>query len=296
MEVNVVLMTLLALVAAPLLGGLLFGIDRKLSARMQGRMGPPILQPFYDLFKLFGKSRMVCNGNQMICASVYLAANILSLLMLVFGQDLLVLLFILALGSVALVLGGYSVKSPYSQLGSQRELLQMLAYEPLLVFMVVGAYMVFEREVGSGTFLASNVTRLSQPLVCFLPVFVLTQTVVLAVKLHKSPFDLAGSHHAHQELVRGIYTEFSGTQLAIIELGHYYEVVLLLAFIAMLGVWQAPPLASAAVGAGMALACYFAVIVLDNVAARLTWDWVVKFAWSFGAGAALVNLAVLYVQ
>ena len=43
------------LVLAPFLGGLLDGCDRKISARMQGRIGPPLLQPFYDVQKLFNK-------------------------------------------------------------------------------------------------------------------------------------------------------------------------------------------------------------------------------------------------
>ncbi|MBV1768706.1 MAG: NADH-quinone oxidoreductase subunit H, partial [Candidatus Desulforudis sp.] len=48
-----------AFMLAPVVGGLLTGIDRKLSARMQGRIGPPILQPFYDFFKLWGKDTLV---------------------------------------------------------------------------------------------------------------------------------------------------------------------------------------------------------------------------------------------
>ena len=45
----------LLLLAAPLIGGLLTGLDRKLTARLQGRMGPPVLQPFFDLLKLCSK-------------------------------------------------------------------------------------------------------------------------------------------------------------------------------------------------------------------------------------------------
>jgi formate hydrogenlyase subunit 4 len=46
---------ILFVVAAPLFGGLLAGVDRIVSARMQGRVGPPLLQPFYDVGKLFEK-------------------------------------------------------------------------------------------------------------------------------------------------------------------------------------------------------------------------------------------------
>ena len=47
-----------ALVAGPLLGGLISGLDRIITARLQSRIGPPVLQPFYDVIKLLGKEKM----------------------------------------------------------------------------------------------------------------------------------------------------------------------------------------------------------------------------------------------
>lgn len=274
---------ILAVVAAPIVGGLLAGLDRKLTARLQNRMGPPILQPFYDIGKLIGKRRMSSNSFQGVAASLYLATSILSLLFLVLGQDLLVLLFLLALGSVMLILGAFSVKSPYSQLGAQREVLQMLAYEPLLVFMVVAIYL------RAGSFSVSAVLGSPVPLLYSMPAFLITQTIVMAMKLHKSPFDVSASHHAHQELVRGIYTEFSGVQLALIELAHFYELALLLGFVAILfhTNWL--------VGAALAALSFVATILVDNVTARMTWRWMVSFAWTWGMGLAVANLAFLYL-
>lgn len=274
-------MALAAIVVAPIAGGVLMGLDRQLTARLQSRVGPPLLQPFYDVAKLLGKRAAACNTAQNVAISLYLAATVLSLMMLALGQDLLVLLFVFALASIMLVLGAFSTKSPYSQLGAHRELLQMLAYEPMLVLMVVGIYMQ------TGSFSGARAMAHPVPLLRTLPVFLLTQTMVLAIRLHKSPFDLSGSHHAHQELVRGIYTEFSGPQLAVIEITHFYEVVLLLAFIAMM--WQTNVL----VGFIIAFLAYLAVIVLDNVSVRMTWSWLLRFAWSAGLGLAVANLLVL---
>jgi len=245
-------------------------------------MGPPILQPFYDILKLAGKQPMVCNTVQGISASLYLMTSILALLMFVLGQDLLVLLFVLALGAVMLILGGFSVKSPYSQLGSQREVLQMMAYEPLLVFMVVAIYLQ------TGSFSAESVLQLNKPLLLSMPAFLFTQMLVMAIKLHKSPFDVSASHHAHQELVRGIYTEFPGLQLALIELAHLYDLVLLLGFVWFL--WHT----NWVIGAILALGAYIATVVIDNVTARMTWRWLVTYAWTWGAGLAVANLAMIY--
>jgi formate hydrogenlyase subunit 4 len=282
MEVERILLVLAALLFAPIVGGALTGADRKLTARMQKRIGPPLMQPFYDAVKLFSKQRLIVNGFQSVSVSVYLASMALSLVLLVLGMDLLVLLFVLALGSVALILGGFSVKSPYSQMGSQREVLQLLAYEPLLVLMVVAIYLK------TGSFSASSVMSLRQPLIYSLPLFVITMLLVMAIKLHKSPMDISGSHHAHQELVRGIYTEFSGPQMGLIEIAHWYELVFLLGFIALF--WHTNLLC----GALLALGCYFAVIVIDNITARMTWRWMLRVTWLFGIGASLLNLFLLY--
>ena len=53
--VKVIILVIAYLVCAPLVGGFLAGLDRKISARMQGRVGPPVLQPFYDVLKLTEK-------------------------------------------------------------------------------------------------------------------------------------------------------------------------------------------------------------------------------------------------
>lgn len=273
----------ITLVVAPLVGGFLFGLDRKVTARLQNRMGPPVEQPFYDLIKLFSKSRMVFNKAQLVYVYVYLGSVVLSLLMVALGQDLLVMLFVLALGSVALILGGFSVRSPYSQLGSQREIMQLLAYEPLLILVVIGIYLK------TGSFMASSVFTFGQPLLLSLPLFLIALIVVMSIKLRKSPFDISTSHHAHQEVVRGILTEYSGPYLGIIELTHWYELILLLALVAL---FWAPNLI---IGAVLGLICFFIVTLVDNIAARMTWGWMVRFAWTFGAGLAVVNLAALYL-
>jgi ech hydrogenase subunit B len=272
-----------SLVIAPLLGGLLVGIDRKLSARMQGRIGPPVVQPFYDLLKLFAKDALVSAKMQLVSVYLYLTSVVLSVVMLMLGQDLLVLLFVLALGSVSLILGAFSVRSPYSQLGAYRELLLLLSYEPLLALFVVGVYLA------TGSFMVRDIFKLEQPLLLTLPLFAVTQILVLAMKMNKSPFDISASHHAHQEIVRGILTEFSGPYLGVIELTHWYELVLLLGMTALLwanNLW---------VGAALALGSYFVVIVIDSITARMTWRWTLRVGWGIGIPLAVINLMMVYL-
>lgn len=274
---------LLVLVAAPVLGGLLSGIDRIITARMQGRVGPPLLQPFYDVFKLLGKERFLVNQRQVLWAIGYLALIITSLAMLCLGSDLLVIVFVMAFAAICFVLGGLSTKSPYSHIGSQRELLQMLSYEPVLILLAIGVFMQNQ------SFLVKDIFARPEPLLFSLPLVFIAVILILTIKMRKSPFDLSTCHHAHQELVQGITTEYSGPYLALIELTHWYELVLVLGLVVLF--WAQPIWA----GLLLALVAFFIELVIDNICARMTWSWMVKLTWSVGIILCLVNLGVYLI-
>ena len=99
----------------------------------------------------------------------------------------------------------------------------------------------------------------------------------LTIKLRKSPFDLSYSHHAHQELVKGVTTEMSGRTLAKVEVMHWAESVLFLAWIGMFFVWG--NLLSLVLALAVALAAWFLEILIDNNFARVKWQAMLKWAW-----------------
>ncbi|MGD9609477.1 MAG: respiratory chain complex I subunit 1 family protein [Desulfovibrionaceae bacterium] len=273
-----------ALVLAPLAGGFIAGVDRRLTAWLQSRYGPPILQPFYDVFKLFGKTPMVVNTWQALCAYVYVVGAALSVVLLFTGSDLLLIFFVLTVGAVFLVMGALASPSPYSQIGGQRELLQMLAYEPLLILVFAAIAMV------TGSFKVSAVFGQAKPLLYDIPLMFIVLGYALTIKLRKSPFDISACHHAHQELVRGVYTEYSGPYLALIEIAHWYEVILVLGFCALF--W-----ATSVTGMIVLVAItYFAEIIVDNVTARLTWRWMLKSAVGMGVVLTVINMLWLYAR
>jgi ech hydrogenase subunit B len=273
-----------ALVLAPLAGGFIAGVDRRLTAWLQSRYGPPILQPFYDVFKLFGKTPMVVNTWQALCAYVYVAGAALSVVLLFTGSDLLLIFFVLTVGAVFLVMGALASPSPYSQIGGQRELLQMLAYEPLLILVFAAIAMV------TGSFKVSSVFGQAKPLLYDIPLMFIVLGYALTIKLRKSPFDISACHHAHQEVVRGVYTEYSGPYLALIEIAHWYEVILVLGFCALF--W-----ATSVTGMIVLVAItYFAEIIVDNVTARLTWRWMLKSAVGMGVVLTVINMLWLYAR
>ncbi len=278
------IIALLVIIAAPVLGGFLSGVDRVLTARMQGRVGPPVLQPFYDVFKLLGKEPVAVNQRQVAWALGYLTLIIASLVLFCLGGDLLIIVFTMAFAAVSFILGGFSVKSPYSHIGSQRELLQMLAYEPVLILLAIGVYLQ------TGSFMVGNLINQSAPLLVSMPLVFIAMMIILTIKMRKSPFDLSTSHHGHQELVKGITTEYSGPYLVLIEITHWYELVLVLGLVAMF--WVEPVW----VGIILAMAAFFIELVIDNICARLTWDWMLKFTWSSGIILCLINLGLIFAH
>jgi ech hydrogenase subunit B len=283
MNTNTLIAIIAAIFLSPIIGGLVAGIDRKVTARLQGRYGPPILQPFYDVFKLLGKEKMIVNYWQIFCAYMYLVADILTVVLLAMQSDLLLIFFVLAVGGVFLVIGALAAQSPYSQIGAQRELIQMLTYEPLLILVFVGIYL----ETGSFK-ISEIISNYHQPLLYSLPLLFVVMGYAFIIKLKKSPFDISTSHHAHQEIVKGVLTEYSGPYLAIIEISHWYETVFLLGLCALF--WH-----TSLVGMLILLVVtYFGEILVDNITARLTWRWMLPHTWTGGLIMSFANYVWIY--
>ncbi len=272
---------LVFLVFAPFVGGLLAGIDRKLSARLQGRYGPPLRQPFYDVLKLLRKERIVVNKFQNFNIVLLLVFTIFSGALFFAGADLLLTIFSLALAGTFFILAGFSVGSPYSHLGAQREVIQMASYEPMVILIAVGMYQV------TGTFRVADLVLYDKPLILYLPGIFAGFLYILTIKFRKSPFDLSMSHHAHQEIVRGLTTEFSGPALALIEVTHWYENVLLLGMVYLFFGFN-PWIALA-----VALATYLFEIFIDMNYARFKWQLTFASSWIFTAVAGVSNIIVL---
>jgi len=283
--VKVIILVVAYLVCAPLIGGFLAGLDRKISARMQGRVGPPVLQPFYDVLKLMEKEPITVNRVQDFYVMCFFIFVLATGGLFFAGENLLLVMFTLTLASVFLIVAAFSSNSPYAEVGAERELLQMLAYEPMVLIACVGFYM-FTGSFEVGQIMLST----SMPLPYLAGLFV-GFLFILTIKFRKSPFDLSMSHHAHQELVAGLKTEFSGKTLALLEAAHWYENVFLLGFIFLFfvnGQWW-----GYAIGGVAVLLTYFLEIWIDNSFARMKWQVALNSAWIVALILGTVNLFML---
>lgn len=286
---NTILMAVIGAVAflilAPLLGGLFAGIDRIITARMQSRVGPPLLQPFYDVAKLWHKEKAFANPIEGFMTAGYLIFIAVSGAVFSAGGNLLLVVFTLALAHTFLIIAAYAANAPYSHVGAERELISVMIAEPLLIMLAAGFFMVF------GTFAVNEIMFAgTAPAILYLPGVFLTLFAVLTLKMRKSPFDISTSHHAHQELVKGVTASLSGRTLAKVEIAHWYETILLLLMIVLFfgGNWI-----MLIIGAVVALLCYFLEIIVDNIFPRVTWKMTVKFLWAVTIILCVLNLCVI---
>ena len=287
MFVKAIISVIAFLVFAPFVGGILAGLDRKLSAKMQRRVGPPVLQPFYDVAKLFQKEKMTPTAFQDFYVLVFVVFIIASGVIFFMGGDLLLVIFTLTIGAAFLIIAAYSSNSPYAEAGAERELLAMMAYEPMVLLTVIGFYLY------SGSFKVSDILAgESMPFLPMIGIFV-GWLFILTMKFRKSPFDLSMSHHAHQELVRGMTTEFVGRTMGWIEISHWYENVFLLGFVFLFfanGTWY-----GWIIGIVVAILAYVLEVLIDNCFARMKWQFAFKSAWIVAVVLGVINLFVLYL-
>ena len=252
---------------------------------MQGRVGPPVLQPFYDVLKLLEKESITVNRVQDFYVMCFFIFVIVTGCFFFAGENLLLVMFTLTLASVFLIVAAFSSNSPYAEVGAERELLQMLAYEPMVLITCVGFYM-FTGSFEVGQIMLST----KMPFPYLIGIF-LGFIFILTIKFRKSPFDLSMSHHAHQELVAGLKTEFSGKTLAMLEAAHWYENVFLLGMVFLFfvnGTWW-----GYVIGIVDVLLTYFLEILIDNSFARMKWQVAINSSWIVAVVLGTVNLFML---
>jgi len=212
---------------ASVIGLLATWVDRKVTARVQWRQGPPWNQPFMDILKLLGKETIVPENSVKLIflgapliglAAVILIAAILGLAginpNITFVGDLIVVLYLLTIPSTALIIGGSASGNPLSAIGSSREMKLILAYElPFILAIFTLAAKVGSIALGNYVSYQSAHGMLIAGLSGLIAFMV--ALLVVQAKLGFVPFDMA---EAEQEIMAGPLLEYSGPALAVFRL------------------------------------------------------------------------------
>jgi formate hydrogenlyase subunit 4 len=287
--------------------GLLFAVpaawfflwtERKAVALMQGRVGPPFMQPFYDFVKLLGKEIPAREGiagallRLWPLLAVSSAGGAVALLPVLpayggFQGDLILLLALLEMPSVCIIAAGFSSRSVFSEIGSAREAVLSVSYN--VVFLLA----ILSIAASQHTFRLDAIAQLPASPLLWLGIVALL--VCLPAKLHINPFSLP---NAEQEIYSGPMIEYAGPELAMWELSHGLEWVAATGLVATLA---APHISQAWIAALVFAALSCAIVLLLSIVAaataRIAIDKSVRFYWQCTlAFAVLVLSSAIFVR
>ena len=296
-----------------LCGGLLVGIDRKLVARMQKRVGPPILQPFYDFFKLCGKETIVPAAAS---RTTFLAAPLVGLAALVVIQlfipihgfaafngmaDVIVILYLLLIPALSAILGAAASGSPYAGVGLSREMVTIIACELPLVLVLLAIARTVGNAMGTGLCFSMNAIAEYQAAngslitkASMIPAAI-AFAMVIPGETGSHPFDTA---EAETEICEGMLAEYSGAPLAVYKLSHYVKVLTMTSLFVALFFGGIGTGIVAVDGLIVFVLCVIAtalfISLVHAVTARLKIEQVFKYYWTVVSGLALVSLVLAW--
>lgn len=276
--------------------------DRKLTARVQMRKGPPLLQPFFDIAKLMIKETCVPAGGVtwlflsaplIGLAGVSLASMILCRAMLdtseTLAGDLIVVMYLLALPSLSVILGAFASRNPLASLGGSREMKLVMAYElPLILAAcvpIIHAQSIQLSDILSAPAAAGSLSGLLALLVA---------VIAMQARLTRVPFDIP---EAESELGSGVLIEYSGPPLAMYKLtqammlftGPLFLLVLFGGGISFSQGWL-----TAAIGGLKFLGLVTIVVLIRNTAPRLRIDQAMRLLWGPVTLVATLALALVW--
>lgn len=291
-------------------GLFLAGVDRKVIAHMQKRIGPPIRQPMFDFFKLMGKETIVpraANRFVFLAAPVFCAVSLAIVLLFVpiFGftafsgsADLIVILYLVTISGVALIVGGAASGSPYAGIGISREMVTMMAYELPFVLVLLaiakkvgGASLIFSMDAISNWQAAngSMITHWSM-----IPAAI-ALLLVIPAEVGMQPFDVA---EAETEICEGPLIEYSGAALGVFKLSTAMKMIIMTGLFTSLflggirtGFVALDAVVFVAICTGVTILC---MTLIHAITARLKIEHLFKFYWTIVAGLAVTSLILVW--
>ncbi len=295
-------------------GVLLSGLDRKLVARMQKRVGPPILQPLYDFLKLAGKETII---PKMANRKVFLYAPVVGLISLIITSlfipfngnftaasgmaDMIVVLYLLTIPAVSIMVGAAASGSPWAGVGMSREMVSVMAYElPLVIILLCVAKKAGAAE-GTITFSLSAIAQYQAEYgsmitkISMIPAAI-AMLFVIPCEAGAHPLDVA---EAETEICEGTLAEYSGFPLGLFELSHYVKSFILTSFFCALflgGFTTGVLIVDIVIRLVFCFVVTFISMTLPHgVSARFKTEQIFKFYWTVVAGLAFLSLVLVWI-
>jgi len=281
-------------------GLLITWIDRKVTARIHWRVGPPWFQPYADFLKLLLKETIIPEGSS---KTLFLLGPLLGLVAMsilavmffsmnfnptsTFVGDLIVIIYLLALPPIGIIIGGSASKNPLASVGISREMTQYFAYE--LPFLISVAIIILK---AGGSIRFGDIILVQQaqgPFLYSLSGVIAAIVILLSTqaKLSFVPFDIP---EAEQEIMAGPYIEYSGVALGMYKLTRAMMFFLL------------PLLLISLLWGGFAnwwailkfLIIVVLIILIKNTNPRLRIDQALKFFWTGIGIFAIIGLVLAF--
>ncbi|MEA3230025.1 MAG: complex I subunit 1 family protein [archaeon] len=264
------------------------GIMRKLAARMQNRIGPPIYQVFYDIIKLTGKDNIrpvqakpgYTLFPALALASVLAAGVLIPIYSktISFAGDYIAIIYFLLFSSAAIFMAGYVSANNFAVIGAIRGIVLIFAYElPFIIAMLVPMI----------AFGLQSMHSFDSWLIAYYPFAAVSMFISILAKVELPPFHIA---NAHQEIVSGHSVEFTGKRLLLIELTTIVKTFVLILIMISLYMGGAQNII---VLIAKSLALLFILTIVRVLFARLRIDQALKFYWLFAIIAAIDLMRVL---
>ena len=295
-------------VVAAVVGMFAHWFDRKITARVQWRVGPPFFQPWYDFLKLLIKEVVIPEGAQKF---TFLAAPLVSLASVsvvaallirtivfpaeTFVGDLIVVIYLMTIPSQAVILGAFSSGNPLASLGGSREMKLILSYELPFVLAVLVPVIKASNSIRLGEILQYQGTEGAviaslSGVISFIVVLLCMQA-----KLAKVPFD---APEAETEIMAGAYIEYSGAALGLFKLSQWMMMFVVPLFIMMLWVgavnWQRTWL-NLFFAALIYIGILLFITLVRNTNVRLRIDQIMKFFWARITPIAVIALILAFL-
>jgi len=295
-------------VVAAVVGMFAHWFDRKITARVQWRVGPPFFQPVYDFVKLLGKEVVVPEGaSKFLFLSAPLfglaAVTVVSALLLktiffpaqTFIGDLIVVIYMLTIPSQAVILGAFASANPLASLGGSREMKLVLSYELPLVLAVVVVIIKTGGTIRLGQIIEAQAA--SRPVVASVSgaLAFLISLIVMQAKLAKVPFD---APEAETEIMGGAYIEYSGAALGLFKLTNWMMQFIMPLFLIVLflgGIdWRGSYL-NIVWAVLEYLGILLFMVLIRNTNPRLRIDQVMKFFWGMVAPVGVLAVVLAFL-